>query len=158
MCDNVDNLIVILRVHNSCSCFAFLSWRLFKKLFFNMNKMLRFDFLQMGACEVVCYVFLSLVFAAASLRFPHLNPFLKLTPCQLKHLLRLEKYTSGKEIYCYLVTVQSFYIMFIFLLFLITYNICCVFVYPHLVQKQSVISPHMWTEHSLPFLYCCLGA
>ena len=108
-----------------------------------MNKMLRFDFLQMGACEVVCYVFLSLVFAAASLRFPHLNPFLKLTPCQLKHLLRLEKYTSGKEIYCYLVTVQSFNIMFIFLLFLITYNICCVFVYPHLVQKQSVISPHM---------------
>ena len=38
-----------------------------------MNKMLRFDFLQMGACEVVCYVFLSLVFAAASLRFPHVQ-------------------------------------------------------------------------------------
>ena len=54
--------------------------------------MLRFDFLQMGAYEVVCYVFLSLVFAAASLRFPHLNPFLKLTPCQLKYLLKLEIY------------------------------------------------------------------
>ena len=103
-----------------------------------MNKMLRFDFLQMGACEVVCYVFLSLVFAAASLRFPHLNPFLKLTPCQLKYLLKLEIYTTGKEIYCYLVTVQSFNIMFIFLLFLIAYNICCVFVYIQTLCKNKV--------------------
>ena len=107
-----------------------------------MNKMLRFDFLQMGACEVVCYVFLSLVFAAASLRFPHLNPFLKLTPCQLKYLLKLEIYTSGKEIYCYLVTVQSFNIMFIFLLFLIAYNICCVFVHP-CAKTKCDLSTHV---------------
>ena len=104
--------------------------------------MLRFDFLQMGACEVVCYVFLSLVFAAASLRFPHLNPFLKLTPCQLKYLLKLEIYTTGKEIYCYLVTVQSFNIMFIFLIFLIAYNICCVFVHP-CAKTKCDLSTHV---------------
>ena len=105
--------------------------------------MLRFDFLQMGACEVVCYVFLSLVFAAASLRFPHLNPFLKLTPCQLKYLLKLEIYTTGKDMCCYRVAVQSFNIIYIFAFLDRLQYLLCICISKPFAKTKCDLSTHV---------------